>query len=99
RADDHVALGSVELPGARFGGVEVDDLALDDRAVGVLPDRRLRVRRLGLILVSEAAAGTRDPGRHALGLAAQGPVADVDRMAAVVAHLAVTEVPEPVPIV
>ena len=94
--DVHVGLGAEEVPAHRLGGVEPAQLSDDHGAVFVHPGDVLGIRRLPLVLVAEAAAGRMHADRQLL---AHAPAQDIDQVDAVVAQLAVAEIPEPVPVV
>ena len=69
----------------------------DQLRVAVVEDGDLRVGRLALVAVAEAAAQAEDAPRQ--GGAGDDPAGDVHLVHALVADVAVAEIPEPVPVV
>ena len=99
--DPQPALGAVEqvadLLRALVVGVDAARGELEDRAVGVLEQRRVDVRRLLRRLRSEVAA--RGADLHRVLVLLQAPARDVELVRALVAGVAVAVVPVPVPVV
>ena len=94
---DHARLG-IELVG-HLGSLLVDQAAVFEEQLRAakVDDRQLGVGRLALILVAKAAAEADDGLRH--GPVGHGPAGDVHLVHALVANLAVAEIPKPMPIV
>src|SRR5262249_15135795 len=95
-------VGDVADLGAVVGtGGEAADLE-DELRVAVVNDGDLGVGRLALVLVAEAAAHADDRlriGRAGSSRGGDEPAGDVHLVDALVANVAVAEIPEPVPVV
>ena len=92
-----ILVGDLELERRILGLIDQAAHLEDQQRVAVLEDGHLRVGRLALVLVGEAAAQAPDLGGQRRAL--DRPAGHVDLVDALVADVAVAEVPEPVPVV